>query len=222
MSNDDFCWNPEGAQAWADGVIDFLNGPSNSVRSCSNQFSEQVRDLIEGRLWVGSAARQNYKNFYNAQEALKNFTDKFGRTFSEAMDSISVSIARMESNNLGSDTNAATAFGDLTYDEIEEIANLTVDDSITKYSKNKIVGIADQLGNILNTLQGIQANLEDKVKELNRGDETIWDGEAAEETKQTLSRVLNEGMNEIHSTFTTCINNVRAAAENAISGDRAA
>lgn len=201
---------------------EYLNGSSNSVRFCSNQFSEQVRTLIEGRLWAGAAAKENYKNFYNAQEALKNFTNKFGSTFSEAMNSISVSIAKLESGNLGTDTKAASDFGVLSYDSIEELANLTTDESVTKYSKSKIIAVADELESILKTLQGIQNELDSKVKELNRGDETIWDGVAAEETKQSLSRVLTDGMNEIHSTFTTCINNVRASAENAANADRAA
>lgn len=215
-----FAYNPESAKVWADSVVTYLNGDSNSIYACSKKFDEQIERLVQPNVWTGAAASQNYQNFMAMHQALINFTNSFGEAFQEAMNSINKNIASLEISNLGADTNVSTTFGILTYNQLSQLSEENVNKVEVRYDYATITSIGSELSKIEATLEEVSGNLKRKIEELNSG-VSIWDGDAAENVKENLLNVVDTNMSTVSESLQLCIGNISAAAEAAQLADQA-
>lgn len=215
-----FAYDPESAKAWANSVVNYLNGGNESISACSKKFSEQIEKLVQPNVWTGAAASQNYQNFLETHQALVKFVNNFGSAFEQAMNSVNKNVASLEVSNLGKDTNVSSAFGSLSYDELTTLSEENISKDVVRYDYATISGIGSALNGILTTLESVNSNLTNKINELNNGS-SIWDGDAAESAKENLSRTLKTNMDKVMETLNVCIKNISSAAEAAQKADTA-
>ncbi len=213
-----FAYNPESAKAWATSVINYLNGGAESINGCSKKFSEQIEKLVQPNVWTGAAAAKNYQNFLETHQALVNFVNSFGEAFEQAMNSINASVANLEVANLGTNTNVASTFGTLSYDQLTTLSQQNINQDVVRYDYATISGIGSALNSILQSLEQINGSLNAKINELNNGS-SIWDGNAAESAKQSLSSTLKTNMDKVVEALNVCIKNISDAAEAAQTAD---
>ncbi len=215
-----FAFDPEKAKIWANSVVSYLNGENNSIYACSKKFDEQIEKIIDFKLWTGSAAAQNYQNFMDTHQALIDFTNSFGNAFEEAMNSVNKNIASLEISNLGSDTNVSSSFGEVMYNRISELSEMSVNKEKVKYVYDDIASIGSELSKIELTLEEVKENLKLKLEELNNGSEA-WDGNAAERAQENLLNVVDTNMSVVSESLQICISNISASAEAVRLADKA-
>lgn len=213
-----FAYDPEAAKAWANKVVEYLNGGSESVSACSKKFSEQIEKLVQPNVWTGAAASKNYQNFLETHQALINFVNNFGNAFQEAMNSVNASVANLEVANLGADTNVSSTFGTLSYDQLTQLSQENINKDVVRYDYATISGIGNALNSIYSSLESINSSLSSKINELNNGS-SIWDGNAAESAKENLSSTLKTNMDKVMEALNVCIKNISTAAEAAQTAD---
>ena len=214
-----FAYDPALAKNWANEVVNYLNGGSESFHECSRKFSEQIEALVQPNVWTGAAAAKNYQNFLETHQAMINFINAFGDAFQNAMNSINQNIASLEVANLGADTNVSTAFGTLSYDQLSALSEENINKEVVRYDYAAIVSIGGVLNNIYTTLQTVNTNLTNKINELNSG-ASIWDGDAAGNARDELSNTLNTNMTKVFENLNICINNIKTAGEAAQVADQ--
>ncbi len=213
-----FAYNPEAVKAWANSVVNYLNGGSESVSSCSRRFSEQIEKLVQPNVWTGAAAAKNYQNFMETHQAMIKFINSFGEAFEGAMNSINASVAQLEIANLGVDTNVASKFGSLSYEQISALSAENINKEVVRYDYATIISIGSALNSIVQELEGVKTGLNSKINELNNGS-AIWDGNAAESSKESLLATLENNMKAVLEGLQVCINNISGAAEAAQMAD---
>lgn len=215
-----FAYNPEAVKSWANSVLNYLNGGSESISACSKRFSEQIEKLVQPNVWTGAAAAQNYQNFLETHQALVNFVNSFGEAFEQAMNSINQSVANLEISNLGTNTNVSSSFGTLSYDQLTALSQENINKDVVRYDYATISSIGAALNSILSNLEGINTSLNSKINELNNGS-AVWDGSAAESAKESLLNTLKNNMTKVMEALNVCIKNIAAAAEAAQIADTA-
>lgn len=215
-----FAYDPSAAKAWANGIVEYLNGGSESVNACSKKFNEQVEKLVQPNVWTGAAASKNYQNFMEVHNALISFTNSFGEAFEESMNSINTAVANLEIANLGADTNVSSTFGSLTYDQLTALSEQNIDKEVVRYNYDVIISIGEALTSIESTLESVYEGLKNKINILNNGS-SVWDGEGAESSKTNLLNVLDTNMTKIKEGLSVCIKNISEAGKAAQSADRA-
>lgn len=213
-----FAYNPDAVRMWANGVINYVNGGNDSINGCSRKFSEQIEKLVQPNVWTGAAAAQNYRNFLETHQALITFANSFGNAYQEAMNAINRSVADLEVANLGSDTNVSSTFGTLTYDQMTALSEENINKDVVRYDYATISSIGAALNQILNDLQAVNTNLNNRISELDNGS-GMWDGTAAANAKESLSRTLKTNMDKVVETLNICIKNISSAAEAAQAAD---
>ena len=209
-----FAYDPERVRVWANEVVNYLNGGNVSINNCSKKFSEQIEKLVQPNVWTGAAAAKNYQNFLDAHQSMINFVNKFGRVFEEAMNSENRSLARLESSNLAPDTNVASTFGTLSYEQLNALSEQNILKDHTTYDYVTISSIGEELKNILFQVESVKTDLVNKINEINN-ESGMWDGNKADESRKILKDALDTGMNDIEETLNICISNISVAAENA-------
>lgn len=212
-----FAYDPEAVRTWGNTVINYLNGGSESISSCSSRFSQQIENLVQPNVWTGAAAQQNYQNFLETHQALINFVNNFGEAFESSMNSINANVANLEASNLGTSTNVST-FGNLSYAQLTQLSEENIKQDVVRYDYAVISSIGKELDSIYADLETVNENLVTKISELNNGS-SIWDGDAAENAKETLLEILNNNMAKVKEAFQICISNIKTAAEAAQTAD---
>ena len=212
-------YEPTAAKNWANTVVECLNGGSTSVKGCSVKFNEQIEKLVQPNVWTGAAAAQNFQNFMDTHNALIHFANEFGSSFSQAMMDVAKSIADLEVANLGADTTVSSNFGQLNYSQITEMSAANINKEVVTYDYGVISEIGSALASIKGNLEDVKTKLDSELSKLNSGS-GIWDGNAAEGAKETLTNVLNTNMSQIFEALNTCISNISAAAEAAQMADQ--
>ena len=212
-------YEPTAAKNWANAVVECLNGGSTSVKGCSVKFNEQIEKLVQPNVWTGAAAAQNFQNFMDTHNALIHFANEFGSSFSQAMMDVAKSIADLEVANLGADTTVSSNFGQLNYSQITEMSAANINKEVVTYDYGVISEIGSALASIKGNLEDVKTKLDSELSKLNSGS-GIWDGNAAEGAKETLTNVLNTNMSQIFEALNTCISNISAAAEAAQMADQ--
>ena len=207
-----FAYNPDAAKSWANSVVNYLNGGSESVSSCSRRFSEQIEKLVQPNVWTGAAASKNYQNFMETHQAMIRFINAFGEAFESAMNEINKSVANLEIANLGTDTNVSSKFGSLSYEQITALSTENINKEIVRYDYATITSIGSALNSIVGELEGVKIGLTNKINELNNGS-AIWDGNAAEAAKESLRSTLENNMKAVLAGLQVCIKNIQGAAE---------
>ena len=213
-----FAYNPDAAKSWANSVVNYLNGGSESVSACSRRFSEQIEKLVQPNVWTGAAAAKNYQNFMDTHQAMIKFINSFGEAFEGAMNSINKSIAELEIANLGADTNVTSKFGSLSYEQISALSMENINKDVVRYDYATIMEIGTALNSIVGDLETIKTGLNNKINELNNGS-AIWDGNAAEAAKESLINTLNNNMKAVLEGLQICIKNINEAASAAQMAD---
>lgn len=214
-----FAYDPSAVKAWANSVVNYLNGGTESVGACSKKFSEQIEKLVQPNVWTGAAARQNYQNFLDTHKALVAFINNFGESYETAMNEINKAVGNLEVANLGVDTNVFESFGTLSYSELSALAEQSIGVEVVRYDYATISGIGTVLANIKSTLDSVYEGLKNKIAELNNG-ASMWDGDSAESAKTNLTNVLTTNMNKVNEGLDICIKNISEAAEAAQIADR--
>lgn len=213
-----FAYDPNAAKTWANSIVKYLNGDADSIYSNSKKFTDQIEKLVQPNVWTGAAAAKNYQNFLDTHKALVNFSNKFGEAFEQSMNAINKSVSDLEVANLGADTNVSTTFGTLTFAELSALSEENIKKDVVRYDYATIIGIGTSLSTILQSLETVYKNLDTKINELNNGT-SIWDGDAAESARQTLSSTLKTNMDKVIENLNICIKNISTAAEAAQMAD---
>lgn len=214
-----FAYNPESMKTWANTVVNYLNGGSESIESVSKKFNLQIEKLVQPNVWTGPAALQNYQNFLETHQALVNFINGFGRVFEESMNELNKNVQQLETSNLGNASGIASSFGTLSYNQLSALSEENINKDIVRYDYATIQGIGSELNSILTTLESINERLISEINKLNNGS-SIWDGNAAESAKESLSSTLKNGMDKVVETLNICIKNISGAAEAAQMADK--
>ena len=155
----------------------------------------------------------------DTHNALIRFSNEFGQSFSQAMTDVAKSIADLEIANLGADTTVTSNFGQLNFSQITEMSEANINKEVVTYDYGVISEIGTALSSIKGNLEGVKNTLDSELAKLNSGS-GIWDGNAAEIAKETLTNVLNTNMSQIFEALNTCISNISAAAEAAQMADQ--
>ena len=214
-----FAYNPVTVSSWSKEVLNKLNGETESINECSKKFNEQIEKLVQPNEWTGAAASQNYQNFMETHQALITFVNKFGMAFEEAMNSVNKSVNELEVANLGRDTNVLETFGTLNYNQISALSEENINKDVVRYDYAAIIDIGNVLNQIKKTLEKVSDSLKVKINELNNGT-SMWDGEAAEKSKERLQQTLTTNMQKVFESLNVCISNITAAAKDAQVADR--
>ena len=214
-----FAYNPVTVSSWSKEVLNKLNGETESINECSKKFNEQIEKLVQPNVWTGAAASQNYQNFMETHQALITFVNKFGMAFEEAMNSVNKSVNELEVANLGRDTNVLETFGTLNYNQISALSEENINKDVVRYDYAAIIDIGNVLNQIKKTLEKVSDSLKVKINELNNGT-SMWDGEAAEKSKERLQQTLTTNMQKVFESLNVCISNITAAAKDAQVADR--
>ena len=214
-----FAYNPVTVSSWSKEVLNKLNGETESVNECSKKFNEQIEKLVQPNVWTGAAASQNYQNFMETHQALITFVNKFGMAFEEAMNSVNKSVNELEVANLGRDTNVLETFGTLNYNQISALSEENINKDVVRYDYAAIIDIGNVLNQIKGTLEKVSESLKVKINELDNGS-SMWDGEAAEKSKERLQQTLSTNMQKVFESLNVCISNITAAAKDAEVADR--
>ncbi len=214
-----FVYNPESVKSWSNSLVKSINGEEDSVSSCTRKFSELMSELVKPAVWTGSAAYQNYQNFLETHNALVAFSNEFGEAFATTMNEVAKNVAGLEVANLGTDTNVATTFGELSFNQLSQMAAENINKELVTYDYEVISSIGNSLKQIKEVLDGVKVNLLSTINRLNSG-EGIWDGDAAESAKTTLSNTANTNMTKIYSNLDICISNISEAAIAAQNADK--
>ncbi len=216
-----FVYNPDSVKNWSNSLIKIISGEEDSVSSCARKFNELVSELVKPQVWTGAAAYQNYQNFMETHNALVAFSNEFGDAFAQTMNEVARSVAGLEVSNLGFDTNVSQSFGELSFNQLSQMAAENINKEIVTYDYEVISNIGASLKQIKEKLDGVKVNLLTTINRLNSG-EGIWDGDAAEAAKNTLTNTADTNMTKIYSNLDICISNINAAAMAAQSADRGA
>ncbi len=216
-----FVYNPDSVKNWSNSLIKIISGEEDSVASCVRKFNELVSELVKPQVWTGAAAYQNYQNFMETHNALVAFSNEFGDAFAQTMNEVAKSVAGLEVSNLGFDTNVSQSFGELSFNQLSQMAAENINKEIVTYDYEVISNIGTSLKQIKEKLDGVKVNLLTTINRLNSG-EGIWDGDAAESAKNTLTNTADTNMTKIYSNLDICISNINAAAMAAQSADRGA
>lgn len=214
-----FSYDPEKAKSWANNVLNQLNGGSESISACSKKFNEQTEKLVQPNVWTGPAAVKNYQDFLETHQALVKFVNSFGEAFEQAMNSINASVSNLEVANAGGVTNSiSSTFGSLNFEQLNALSQENINKDVVRYDYATISSIGTELKSIYSTLESVNNNLGNKINELNNGS-SIWDGNAAESAKETLSNTLRTNMTKVLEALNICISNIQGAAEAAQQAD---
>ena len=130
------------------------------------------------------------------------------------MNEVNKSIASLEMANLGADTNVASTFGTLTYDQLTALSEENINKDTVRYDYATISGIGSELKNILTTLEDVRTKLTSKIDDLDNGS-GMWDGTGASHCKESLTTILKNGMEKIFENLNVCISNISVAAQEA-------
>lgn len=214
-----FQYDPSLAKNWSQAVVNYLDGDGESVRVCSQKFSQQMEVLVQPNVWTGSAAYQNYQNFMETHNAMIKFINQFGMAFEEAMQSVTTSIQELEVSNLGKNTNVSSTFGTLNYQQISELAEANINQEHVTYDYAQIMTIGENLKAIRSSLDSIVSSLKSKINELASG-AGIWEGDAATSARENLLATIEKNMPEIISALEKCDQNIALAGQNAQAADR--
>ena len=205
-------YDPERFRVWANDVVKYLNGDGDSIGYCSRKFSEQMETLVQPDVWTGDAASKNYHNFLETHQALVTFVNSFGEAFEQGMNEINKIVNNLEVANLGVNTNVASTFGTLSYDQMSTLSEENVKTDTVKYNYTAISSIGKALDQIYGNLESINTNLTTKLNELNDGS-GMFDCNTAQGVKESLTNTLNTNMQKILECLNICIENISAAAE---------
>lgn len=216
--NNTLSYDPSSFKQWCDRVIDCLIGESSSIKICSNKFTEQMTKLREPGVWSGAAAAQNYDNFVKTHRDLLQFVNRFGLAFQEVMNTFKNKISSLENINLATLTNVES-FGEVIYSNISDFNEDVVNKEVVEYKYDVILTISQELKTISSMLLQVNNSLIHEIETLNNGNK-VWDGNAAQNTKETLSNILKTSMEEITNDLNICIKNIEIAAQNAKGADR--
>ena len=209
-------FNANQFDAWSKGVLNCLDGDSNSVRSCSKKLAEQIEILVQPGVWSGAALKTNYNNFFNAHKALITFVNTFGDKYKEAMNEVNKSMALLETTNLGVNPDASN-YGNLNYSAIENrIQAVSVNEEDITYDYYKIKEIAGELKKIKNTLDEVFSKMEKKISSLTDGAMT---GKKANDSVSELNLCVKINYKDIADALDICISNIMTSAENAESAN---
>ena len=211
-----FRYDPAGINRWSNTVVNYLE---EDVATCSKKFNEQIQKLVQPNVWTGAAAAQNYHDFMDTHNALLKFINSFGSAFQEAMTSVNKNVANLEAANLGKDSNVGESLS-LNYSQINEIAEQNINKEVVIYDYAIIIDIGGNLNTIRADLKNVYENLKKKIAEVNNGS-GLWDGDAAENAENELSRTLTTNMEKVLEYLEKCISNIKGAGENAQNADRA-
>lgn len=215
-----FSYDPNAAKAWANSILNYLNGGSESISVCSRKFNEQTEKLVQPNVWTGPAALKNYQDFLETHQALVRFVNSFGEAFEQAMNSINTSVSNLEIANAGGVGNSISSnFGSLSFEQLTNLSQENINKDVVRYDYVTITSIGSALNNIYGTLESVNTSLNNKINELNNGS-SIWDGNAAEKAKETLSETLRSNMSKVLEALNICIKNIQEAAEAAEMADR--
>lgn len=214
-----FQYDPSLAKTWSQAVVNYLDGDGESVRACSQKFSQQMEVLVQPNVWTGAAAYQNYQNFMETHNAMIKFINQFGMAFEEAMRNVTASIQELEVSNLGKNTNVSSNFGTLSYQQISELAQANINQEHVTYDYAQIMSIGENLKSIRSSLDSVVASLKSKINELASG-AGIWEGDAATSARENLLSTIERNMPEIISALEKCDQNISAAGQNAQAADR--
>ncbi len=211
-----FRYDPNAIKTWADKIARYMDG---DIQECSNNFKSQTDILSQPGVWTGDAAVKNYQNFVETHQALIRFVNSFGESFQNAMNAVNQNIANLEVSNLGTETNVAAGLN-LTYSNISEVAPETIKSDMVTYDYAQIQSIGESLANIKTNLTETYNRLKDSVNEINNG-EGLWDGDAAGRAHEELYTTLTTNMDKVLESLEICINNIKAAGQNAQEADAA-
>ncbi len=214
-----FAYDPEKAKSWANNIVNYLNGGAESISACSKKFNEQTEKLVQPNVWTGPAALKNYNDFLETHQALVKFVNSFGEAFEQAINSVNASVSQLEIANAGGVTNSiSSTFGSLSFAQLTTLSQENINKEVVRYDYATISSIGTALNSILSSLESINTSLNNKINELNNGS-SIWDGNAAENAKETLSNTLKTNMSAVIEALNVCIKNIAAAAEAAQAAD---
>lgn len=206
-----FSYNPDQVRVWANNVVNYLNGGSESVQACSRKFSEQVERLVQPNVWTGAAAAKNYQNFLETHQALINFVNNFGRAFEETMNEVNKNVQNLEVTNLGADSNVGNTFGTLSYSQLQALSAENINKEVVRYDYATISTIGSELSKVVTMLNDVYSKLNTEINKLNNGS-SIWDGTSAENAKETLLNTLKTNMDKVMEALNVCVNNISEAA----------
>ena len=214
-----FQYDPSLAKTWSQAVVNYLDGDGESVRICSQKFSQQMEVLVQPNVWTGAAAYQNYQNFMETHNAMIKFINQFGMAFEEAMHNVTASIQELEVSNLGKSTNVSSTFGTLSYQQISELAEANINQEHVTYDYAQIMSIGENLKSIRSSLDSVVSSLKSKINELASG-AGIWEGDSATSARENLLSTIEKNMPEIISALEKCDQNIALAGQNAQAADR--
>lgn len=211
MSDVSLTYNPNTLPTWARNVANWINGPEQSIKTCSDKIEDLMQRLATKGTWSGPAAVDNFKNFEEAHNALIKFNNQFGTSYIEIINSFKTKMSSLETLNLSSMKIDSTSE---TYQKIQEASIANIDPEVVVYDYKVIASIGEDLNSILEVVRSSTDALEKEIKRVGSG-EGIWEGALAKTTVDALCNIIHANMPEITNNINRCIANIKEAAKNA-------
>lgn len=219
-----FTYDAQLVKNWATRLINLFNGGSESIANCTTKFSNIMNsELALPDVWTGPAAVKNYNNFIETYNAVAKLFSDFGLEFTEMMKEINQNVASLETANLGDASSISGVLNDLSFEGVKPIdpnGLSNINKEYVRYAMDKIEDAAGKLNETYEEFQSVLQNMLNTISELDSG-KGIFDGNAARASQERLSGVITKNREEINKGLTTCINNIKEAAESARNADRA-
>jgi len=206
-----FAYTDETFGQWSTNTATMLN---EGVTECSKSITN-LADTLVGSGWKGYAASQNYRNIVEVQNALINFTNKFGAIFEEQMKKVGSDMNALTESNLGG-SGVTGVRVNVSFNIIQNAEDLA--DNIAKeteyYDTGAIATAITEINTVKTKAEELKQNLITEFEKLDSGAK-IFDGTRAAGTKEALKEGLNVNMEEFFKALDLCSTNLKTAAENA-------
>lgn len=213
-----FQYNPAYAKSWSEGVIECLTGSSDSIKVCSDKFSQAINDLKNPLVWRGPGAKENLLNFRLVHNSLVEVMNNFGKMFRETMQSFNTEVRNLESANTGGSYGSFGAnFGELNFTAIADFDEGTlnaIDTETAAYDYNTIVNILGDVKSTIRIVDEVFSKIKTKANELDNGSGQ-WDGVHAAQMKEEINRIISKYQPELTQLLNKCHESMTTAAENA-------
>ncbi len=211
-----FRYNPSEVPKWGQTIVEIIG---SKMKSCSDKFKAQIDALMKPDVWSGDAAAKNLKNFEETHTAMVKFINEFGDAYEQAVQTLSTNVRELEHANLGKETNVTPV--SLDHVALQEFSTQIATAEVV-YDYETISSIQEALAAIKTELEGAYDELLEQIKKVDNGS-GMWDGQAAQEERDEMMRILNDNMKaggKIFSTLQRCIDNINQAAINAYNADK--
>lgn len=219
VNTDRYVFEADRVSEWANRVLKFVNGDSDSIEALSKKVNAQMQVMTDPEVWSGASAVANYRDMMDTYVLLIQFANAFAEDFKYNVDAASKNAQMIEEANKGVNITIASEFGEVTVNGIPAPVEAAIAQDRTVYDKNRIQEVVREFNSIMSSLGQIESVLRSRLDEVD-GKNGWFEGVFANRLQEACIENINKYCKPIVENLQKCVDNMQRRISNVIDADQ--